>query len=858
MKASLVVLRRELRAWFDSPTGYVVAIGFLALTSSLFVLDLWIVDQASMRSFFDWLSWTACFLIPAITMRSWAEERRGATYELLLTLPMRSIELVVGKFLGALVFYLFVLAGSLVVPILLATLTSEGVGLDWGRIAAGYLGTVLAGAMLIAIGVFVSNLCRDQVVAFIVTLVVVLGLKLLGFAPIAAQLDSVAEGLGTFLRENVSWSEPLSRFVRGLVDFGDVLFFLAWTGAFLFLNGVGLESRARPRTRTTHAVAVALGVALAVLLGSLLLPLGPRLDWTADRLYTLSPAAESVLDELDPERPVRVKLYFSPKDEMPAAMATLERDIVEALEELERVADGALRVEVVHLHADDAILRAVQEARTAQLGEEAAEDESERGEVETELLQEGVVPFRVRSGGITGTETKVVYAAMTITHGAQPKEIIPQLMPGALATLERDVVTRVHRLVAGERPVVGLLAPIESMDVPPQQLQILSQLGLSPEQLMREQDDYRTVAAMLARNDKYDVRRLHPEPDAVLPDDLDTLVIVRPESLPATLATQARDLLARGGSVVVAAQTYDAQLRPTRGGAAVQLQPIETGLAPLLEPLGITVPQEMLLARESFPLTYSMGFGPPVTVDFRWTFRLDTSNATSELPFVDELGSFLLVDAAAPVEIDRAVLDDLGLEASVVLTTDEDAWTREVPQASIPRDLNDEQPGEGPIPLAVLVRGTFPDTEAEGDPTGSNASVDEDDESEDGDEDGAGGAAAATGSGLLVMGSATSLHDARIASPEGGLSWEASLLSGAVDALSLDEVLLGLRVKTPTSRPIRDIERAEILLYQLLFVGLAPLIFLAAGLGRLIARKRKQERPWRPAERDAAAAGGES
>ena len=205
MSSALTVFRRELGAYFNAPMAYVVAIATMLLNSSLYVLDLWVVGQVSMRSYFDWVSWTICVIVPAITMRSWAEERRGGTYELLLTFPMRSFDLVLAKFLAALVFFAFCLSGSLVIPFVLQAVSTPGLGPEWGVIAAAYLGTFLAAGLLIALGLFVSGLCRDQIVAFILTTVAALGLKLVGFGPVAAQLESAFPWIGNFLRESVSY-----------------------------------------------------------------------------------------------------------------------------------------------------------------------------------------------------------------------------------------------------------------------------------------------------------------------------------------------------------------------------------------------------------------------------------------------------------------------------------------------------------------------------------------------------------------------------------------------------------------------------------------------------------------------------
>jgi ABC-2 type transport system permease protein len=843
VNGALVILRRELGSYFNSPMAYIVAMGFMLLNASLYVLDLWMVNQVSMRGFFEWLSWSACFVIPAITMRLWAEEKRSSTYELLLTFPMRGVALVAGKFLAACVFYVFCLSGSLVIPVALQTLSTPGLGPEWGAIGAAYLGTILCGALLIALGIFISGLCRDQIEAFILTLVAVLGLRLVGFTPVAGQIESVLPGAGNFLRESVSFSGPLGRFARGLVDVGDVLYFLAWTVVFLGLNAVNLEGRLRPGSKLRHGLAVALGVPVAVLLGSLVMGAGPRFDLTADKVYTVSEAAGEVLSGIPEDRPVRIKLYFSPKEEMPTAMATLERDVLEKIEELQRRARGRLVVETVHLHADDAILRAIQEAREASLGKKKDEegmdgDEKERGAVEEKLLQEGVAPFRVRTGGLTGSETKVVYASLALTYGASKKEVIPQLSPGFLGSMEQELITRIHRLVTEKKPVVALMAPIERVDIPPQQMNLMMQLGIPLDQLAREQDDYRTVRALLAQAEQYDVRRLRPESTEPLGDDVSTLILVRPESLSERMAWEVARLLHRGGSVIIAAQAFDSSLRPTRGGAALQLQRVTTGLDPLLQRYGLSVPAEMVVNETSFPVTYGMGFlGQGITVDFRWIFRLDAANFDRSTSLTNGVGGdFMLIEASSPVKVDEAKAAELKLDVKRVLATGRDAWTREVPEFQVPEDINEVKESAGPVTMAALVRGQFPAPEEtppawppepgqeDAPPPEPQAPVE-----------------AKPGS-LFVLGTARPFHDEALVDQSGQISWAGQLLKNAVDALSLGDVLLRLTLREPTPRPIKDVDRATVVLYQFVIVGLAPAIYLVIGVLRLVARRRAQER----------------
>jgi ABC-2 type transport system permease protein len=848
MNIALVVFRRELRAFFDAPMAYVVAIGFLLLTTSLYMLDLWSTDQVSMRSFFEWVSWSACFIIPALTMRSWAEERRGATYELLLTFPTNTFSIVLGKFLATITFWAACLVGSLVLPIALKLLATPGLPPDWGAIGAGYFGSFLLGALLIALGLYLSSLCRDQVEAYIVTLVAVLALRLIGFAPIAGQVDSVVSGLGTFLRDEVSFSEPHARFVQGVVGLGDVLFHLAWVAGLLALNAVQVEeSRMKPGAATRRMLAAAVGIPIIALAGSLALELRPRLDLTAEKLFTVSPAAVEVLQGIPEKDPVSVKLYFSPKDEMPVFMASLERDVTERLSALEREASGKLKVDVVHLHADDAILRA-QEMLQAQLGGEDAKKkeekkEGEKGVVEEKLLEEGILPFRVRSGGLTGTETKVVYAAMAVTHGAEKKEVIPQVMPGQLGALEQELITRVYRFTHDEKPVVGILAPIQSVDIDPQQMQLMQQLGLPMDQIAREQDDYRVVQGILHGGDRYDVRRLRPNDEQPLPDDMRTLIVLAPQHLAPRMDWEIQRLLRRGGTVIMAVQQFDQLVRPSRQGIGVQLRGNDTGVSDLLTRFGVDVPQKMVLNKESFPLSYQVSpFSPPVTIDFRWSFKLDAANFDRATALSNGIGGFVVIEAASPVTKDDAKLKELGLAWQPVLSTGEAAWTREVPTMEIPADLNEERPTEGPIALASLVRGTFPEPASPPPAWASGAP-----------EQTPPPPVEAKPGALLLLGTANAFRDDQV-QDQGGLNWAGALLRNAVDALSLGDVLLRLTVKEPVERPIRDVERSTRLVYEAAMIGLAPLVIAALGAVRMIARRRRQQSAFVPASAPAPAA----
>lgn len=832
MRTAMVVFRREMGAFFDSPMAYVVAIGFLLLNSALYVLDLWAAHEASLRGFFEWVSWSACFIVPAITMRSWADERKGATFELLLTFPAHAAWIVLGKFLAALAFYATCLASSLVLPASLKLLSVPGLQPDWGAILAGYLGSLLMGALLIAVGMFLSALCRDQIEAYIVTLVCVLALRLFGFAPIAGQIDSVIPRAGTFLRDMVSFSTPHGRFVAGLVGLGDLAFHLAWIAGFLLLNAVFVEeSRLRPGSRVRKLGAAALGIPVVILAGSLALELSPRADLTADRIYTVSDAAAEILQQVPEDQPLRVQFYVSPKSEMPAFMTTLERDVLERFDALKRRAKGRLVVDVVHLHADDAVLRA-QELLQQQLTGEPGADNGKEGTVEEKLIEEGIVPFRVGSGGLTGTETKVVYAALALTQGANRKEVIPQVMPGELGSIEKELLTRAFRMVKKEKPVVGVLAPITAVDIDPQQLQILAQLGMPMDQIAREQDDYRMIPRILGQAEQYEVRRLRPDADQPLPEGMRTLVVVQPGALSDRLKWEIRRFVHGGGSLIVAVQPYEYGLVPMRGGVGPRLERQETGVSDLLSAWGVAVPAKMVMSDQSTPLTYAFGFGQQATVDYPWSFRLDQSSFHRDLSLSDGLGNFVLIQAAGPVEKDDAKLKELGLRFTPVLSAGATSWTREVPMGPPPEDIVEPRPGEGPIPLAALVEGQFPPpgdppAPADGEPAAPAPPVE------------------AKPGRLLVVGTATPFRDDQIASQQ-GLSWSGVLVKNAVDALSLSDLLLRLKVHQAVARPLKEVDRSTMLTYEVVMIGLAPALIALAGVLRLLARRRRQQQPFRP------------
>ena len=239
IEGALVVCGRELEAYFDSPIAYICAIAFLVLSGTTFMNSFFLEGVVDMSPYFAVLPFLLIPFIPALAMRTWAEERAQHTFELLMTLPLRSSQLVLGKYLAALGFYLVVLAGSLPIAAMLCWLGDP----DLGLILANYLGAAALGAFFLSFGVFVSCLTRNQVVAFVLAALIGFFFVFSGYEQVVEVLDGLSPAwqVGTWLYESVSVMPHYQAFGRGVVALADVFYFLLMSGFFLWANNLVLS-----------------------------------------------------------------------------------------------------------------------------------------------------------------------------------------------------------------------------------------------------------------------------------------------------------------------------------------------------------------------------------------------------------------------------------------------------------------------------------------------------------------------------------------------------------------------------------------------------------------------------------------
>src|SRR5690348_10904714 len=352
MRAIRIIAWRELRALFDHPTAYILLVVFVGLNSFLFFRQLDAYGVASLRPMLDFLPWLFLFLIPAVTMRALAEDSRSGTIEVLLAQPITELELLLGKYVGQVLFLLIALALTLTIPLGLILGTAPELGI----VVAQYVGAGLLAASLTAVGVWASSITRNQITAYIVGVFVMFVLIFVGpdqlSVALPPRLGAIAASLGVL--------SHFSQIDRGVIDLRDAVYFVTLAALFLVFAYFVLESR----KLTTHGaslqrlrlgtVLLAAAVVVVNLFGG---NIGGRLDLTPGHAYTLSPATRQVLRNL-PDL-VTIKLFVS--SALPSEIAFLKRDVDDLLRDYRAASRGKVRLVISDPASDSAASR---DART--------------------------------------------------------------------------------------------------------------------------------------------------------------------------------------------------------------------------------------------------------------------------------------------------------------------------------------------------------------------------------------------------------------------------------------------------------------------------------------------------------------
>jgi ABC-type uncharacterized transport system involved in gliding motility auxiliary subunit/ABC-type transport system involved in multi-copper enzyme maturation permease subunit len=486
------VARRELKAQFDVPTGYVLLVAFVALNGFLFFRSAYLAQVASLRPMLDLLPWLFLFFVPAVTMRSLAEDIRGGQLEVVLAQPLSEIELLLGKYLASVLFLWTALALTLPIPLSLEL----GAAMPWPTILVQYIGAGLLAAGFAAIGTWASSLTRSQITAFMLAAVPMFGLILVGLNPLLvglpAGLASIAARIGV-----LSHFEGIG---RGVLDLRDVVYFVSLAGVFLALAYGAILAR---RLAPAGAARRRLRVGVSLLAGSLVVLtllggyLGGRLDLSPGRAYSLSPATKRVLGNLDDL--VTIKLFASP--ELPTEVGLMKRDVDDLLRDVRAAGHDRVRI----IERDPASDNAAQK----------------------DAQSLGIQPVQFNVIGQSELQVKQGYLGLATQHGAQT-DAIPFI--DHTDDLEYRLVSSIRNLTRSKKPALGFVTqPAAEQGTSYSELQ--DQLGKA-----------------------YDVRPLAQTDSTQLDTTVAALVLAgAPDSVPADQLARLRRYVDRGGSLLVLA-----------------------------------------------------------------------------------------------------------------------------------------------------------------------------------------------------------------------------------------------------------------------------------------------------------------
>jgi len=494
MTAIWTIARRELRALFDLATAYILLVVFVGVNDFLFFREADAYGVATLRPMLDLLPWVLLFLAPAVTMRALAEDTRSGVIEIVLAQPITELELLLGKYLGQLLFLLIALALTLPIPLGLRL----GAHVQWGVVVAQYVGAGLLVVGLTGVGVWASSVTRNQITAFIVAVTVMFVLILVGLDPLLVglppRLGAAAATLGVLAH--------FTGIARGVIDSRDAVYFLSLAAVFLVLAYYALMRR----KLTAHGDAIRrLRLGVALLTGGLVVlnlfgrRIGGRLDLTPGHAYTLAPATRRLLGNLDDL--VTLKLFASTA--LPPEVAFLKRDVDDMLRDYRTAGRGKVRLVVRDPVADTAAAR---EARAL-----------------------GIPPVQFNVVGRGELQVKEGYLGIAVQY-AEGVKTLPFVRESN--DLEYSLTSDIRALTRKDKPAVGFAVA-------------------SDRSAAARNRTFNTLQDQLGQN--YAVRPVMIPSDSGVPRDLKTLIVIGvPDSLPPLQLAHLRTFLDSGSLLLMA------------------------------------------------------------------------------------------------------------------------------------------------------------------------------------------------------------------------------------------------------------------------------------------------------------------
>ena len=619
MKKILSIARKELRLYFGSPMALIFVGIFLILTLFVFfwVDSFFARGIADVRALFEWMPLLMIFLVSALTMHQWSREEDSDNLQVLLTMPIRLAELVIGKFLSALFLVAVALSLTLFLPVTVASLGA----LDWGPVIGGYLAALLLASTYIAIGLLVSSRTNNQLVALIGTAAVCGLFQAVGSPAIT---DLFGAAVGDILRLFGAGSR-FESIERGVIDLRDLMYYLSLTLFFLGLNVLSLDSKRwsqgrhlRSYRRSGKITAALFGLNLLAF-NLLLAPASAaRLDLTENSEYSLSDVTRNLLGSL--REPLLVRGYFS--EQSHPLLAPLMPRIRDTLREYELAANGMMTLEFA--------------------------DPLTNPEMEREANQiYGIRPTPLQVNDRGGVSLVNVYFGVLIAYGDQTASLnfadlieitdAPGGIDVRLRNLEYDLTSSIQRAVFGFQ---SLDAVLDSLDAPARLRLILSSATLPPS-MQEASQTMQNVAADIARPDKVTfevVDMSAPDPGISEQDLLDQY-----EIQPVAVSFFAAEtfylhlIIESGDSFQVIYPAGNLSQTETRNAMEAALKRLSSGF---LKVIGLWLPPEQTTSQ----------FGQPMPSLQQYTILEDSLRETFELR------RLTLDDGQVPNEIDVLIL----------------------------------------------------------------------------------------------------------------------------------------------------------------------------------------------------------
>ena len=568
MTASLrrifAVASREFFASLASPAAWVFLVIFLVMANvCTFVFsDILALGQADLGPFFNWMPWLFMFLMPALGMPLWAEERRIGTFELTLSYPISLWELVFGKYLAGMALVVAALALTLPVPVTIAILGRP----DIGAIVCGYAGALLVGSAFLAVSSFCSALSKSQTASFLLALLLCALLMFTGW-------DRVTTLLYQWLPESlcrlVSYCTVVPHyqaFQRGLFDTSELAYSILITLLFLYFartvlayaasggGGLFLPGALRDRYTWKNVLSMVLSFVIAVYVFVCLALAAEafriRVDCTADRAYSLSPEARALARSL--ERHVTVRLYVSPPGpDTPKDLLGYAERVKWLLREFSKEAGGKVSLELISP------------------GPDTREEEA--------AVVEGLQPAK-NAGGDR------FFLGLTVSAG-QLCLPVPFLSPKNESMLEYELLRRVMHAQNPKRPVVGVMSPFPVLGRSPSPQTGSS--GSAAWYLFTELNKDYTLAEV-------------PTDVKAIPDGLDALLVVHPHDFDRRTLEAIDAYLVKGGRLAVFVDPLSAYALASAQKDYSYVKMTDSTLEPLLSKWGVSYSPARLAADMNF------------------------------------------------------------------------------------------------------------------------------------------------------------------------------------------------------------------------------------------------------------------